>query len=194
MFSTRVTNETSQDKRITFAREELVDFLNDGRLYLTPMFMLDEPWRTVAFQALDGHRLNNSVPQPGSDLPIELKPIRIVSVERSGTVELKKNVLERIPGTNKNRLVVKRVKLGNDVTVSPNDARWILRKHGWPIQQHRSNGARIGTVVEVEWLRHEASLPDALDDVRALWAEVSARIGEPEPKPIPQKGRAQASL
>jgi hypothetical protein len=186
-------------------RAAMAPLIDAGKLFLTPILLLDEPFRTNCLEVLDGTETDGDMrPIPEARDRVILPPVRLVSVVKSkgpegdafhfnknGHIRRKRQVTKRVLGTDRMETKWEWQDLGCDVTVDARVARVLLARDGHPMTDSDRRG---GSVVEVEWLRYEASRPDAQSYIKALIAEIDEATGT---KPAPaqkNKGGAQAPL
>lgn len=170
-------NAKNARERRELIKDELHTLMAGGRLFITEILLLDEPWRTLALEVADGVVVGaGGVPQYNGDPAFDFGQIRLILVDEGG--EITEDVIkdERIPGTTKFQRVDRTLRHGADATLPHIRARRILRWNGWPIQNLYTNGRVLGGVVEWAWLEHKAQEPDTDQDTRDLYARLKARL------------------
>lgn len=193
--------KTVQREVMIAVRAEVLELHSQGKLFLTPILMEAEPWRSFAWYAIDGKtredtRVVDAVPLfAGGQGP---GPVRLVVIDttvdrkqfRFGRIRYKRIVQERVPGTDHIVEAPKWFDGGTDETLPHDVARQVLQREGWPVTNVASLGARTGNVVEIEWLKAEAARNDARSDTRELLAKLEARLTS---APDKQKGGPRAA-
>lgn len=197
----QLTNATERRDAIGGALMSLAD---QGKLLLTHVLMLEEPFRTQCLEAMDGVELDGGKPIPGIRPTITLPPVRLVAVKKSedgqsysydpnGNIRVKRMTRVPILGTLRTRDESKWINLGKDVTVDAREARTILSRWGHPMVEETFRGNVAGTCVEYGWIKSEAAKPGCPDYIRTLAAEIDAAAAPAAPV-THKKGNAQASL
>lgn len=175
--------ENIRTKSIELFRTELQEAERArAPVFLTSILMLDEPYRTHCLMALDGHIVGaGGSPTVIPERAIRLPEVRLVTKKREDVITYHRFDNQRVPGTDRINYNVKvTVHAGNDATLPEPVARAVLMKHGFPVVDQRSNGARNGYVVELDWLMHEVTLPDCLPEFKKLAEEIKARLPPPK--------------
>jgi len=178
----KAKSEDVAHKRVAAVQAEVDAAIEKGEFFITRVMSEPEPFRSYAFHVVEGIELENSVPRRNGH-PRDVADVRIVAIPGTmATVVHKQWARSRVVGTDKFTEGWKRVDSGKDVTLRHRDARNVLHQSGWPLVQNASNGNRMGTVIEYEWLKWEAARPDASDDVRDMWKSVQAAYGTQQKK------------
>lgn len=164
-----IKNIPGQRKHQDAVREYLVARALTEPLFITEMLMENEPDRTMMFMSIDGHVLNGGSPQVDPSTQIDMPNVRLMTVEENQVIKVKSRERERIPGTDRSRLVPKHTPVGNDVTLTHAKARDLLYKFGYPYLDHRTRGGKKGFIVEVAWLESEVKKADCLPELIDLW-------------------------
>ena len=182
------------EKRAAAVRLEVQDMAKKRELFLTHILMEEEPYRSMAFHAMDGKVLEGTFVQPHGE-PMDLPNVRLVCIDsnpgKQQRIRHKQWSEERIPGTiDRMREGWKIVDDGIDATLSNKLARYVLRQQGWPVCDQNSNGGRNGSVVEWEWLKWEAQRAGCPESVREVYERLASRI-EPKDKKDTKNAPAQ---
>lgn len=173
-----------EDRRSKYRREFLRSADNDQPIYMTDILLLPQPAQTDALMAIAGHDWEGQAQRNAQEEPIEVRKFRLMSIDPSYPIQVKRKVTVRRPGTDQETQEATWIKLGQDVTVTWREASAILWAEGWPVKQalfrEGISLARhdIGRVVEVEWLRAEAQKPNVLPEVKAIWEQVEKRLAK----------------
>lgn len=208
MFSDVIKALPTNEMRRDAIRAFLIGEIDAKRFRITPLLMETEPFRTLGLEVMDGIVVDSGKPQYGAteilterpevkDAPVRLIAIRNdgaggLAYDPNGHVIVRRTSNVTIPGTSKSKRVVQDVKLGSDVKLSHREARLVLHHHGWPMKDDRSEGNRLGTVVEWEWLKVAVKLPTVTQPEIDLHASIRDAIEAPKNEAPPSKSTRAA--
>ncbi len=177
MFSEAVTKIVSAEKRRAALREAVAGMAQKGEFKLTEFLCEEkEPVRTDVQMVIDGHRLNGSSPTVDESMKIPLPTVRLMTIRPADNIKVKRVVARRVMGTDIIKETREYVDLGNDVELDHQTARDVLATRGFPVRQVRTNGSKIGTVVEVDWILREVARDDCHPEVKELYQQLQSRI------------------
>lgn len=177
MFPESITKIVSAEKRRTALREAINGLAQKGDFKLTEFLCEEkEPIRTDVQMVIDGHRLNGSSPAVDESMKIPLPSVRLMTIREADTIKVKRVVARRALGTDIIKETREYVPLGNDVELDHATARDVLATKGYPVRNVRSDGAKVGTVIEVAWLLREVAKDDCHPEVREMYEKLQARI------------------
>lgn len=178
----KAKSESVAHKRIEAVNAEVASANDKGELFVTRLMSEPEPYRSFAFHCLEGIELENTVPRRNGH-PMDVADVRLVAVPgTNATVRHKVWKRSRIAGTDKTIEGWSWIDNGKDATLKHKDARMVVKQCGWPYVQNASNGNRMGTVIEFDWLKWEAARPDASEDIVTMWKSVQAAYMKPTKK------------
>lgn len=164
-------------------RRIVFDHIGAGTFTYSELLSAEEPWRTMALEALDGVTVQGSKPSYNGEGVEDWggRPFRLIHIAPEGRIKVAVAKQVRVPGSDVTKVERFMDDVGNiaDVHDQPHNrqARQILFQHGWPVRQTVSKGNSTGTVVEWNWLVQEASRGDqAKPGVLDLFEELSERM------------------
>lgn len=182
MFDTGLLAEPNADNQRKKIGEVVQDLILTGKFNYTELLCEREPFRSFAFEYLDGVKVQGNIPvYMSGDIQPQTwngEPIRLVHISPSGQISHGVREAIKVPGTNQVRFEKVRRTIGNvaDVPDAMPDrvARNILFQQGWPVRQH--GGGPEGSVIEWRWLLKAKSEPNPAFRVVDIYDEIAARV------------------